>query len=98
MSFVIFVPILVIGEHIINERHFALFLFPNFAKINNHKNVHNAHASVIYLSVDSLYIVWHGQLLCICGWSVWRHLGTDMRIVPMPFFVCRTSVYWEQDT
>lgn len=37
--------------------------------------------------IGGLYIVWRGQLLYICDWGVWRHLGTDIFNSSHAFFI-----------
>lgn len=88
-AFRIFVPFQKWNDIFINERRFALSLFPKFRQNLNTTRICTTPASMLYTYLtDSLYIVWCGQLLCICSVSVWRHLGTDMRIVLTPFLFC----------
>lgn len=86
-AFRIFVPFQQWNDIFINERRFALSLSLKFAKILQSQGYATTPASMLYTYLtDSLYIVWCGQLLCICDWGVWRYLETDMRIVLTPFY------------
>ena len=87
-AFRIFVPFQQWNDIFINERRFALSLSLKFAKILQSQGYATTPASMLYTYLtDSLYIVWCGQLLCICDWGVWRYLETDMRIVLTPFLL-----------